>query len=397
MDYTRAPVAFQVRKVARYVRLYGPRRTLVKVQGQYHMRGGRRARNRPSRPGDARAHVGLIGCGNFAFSQIAYFLKRNVGPVIRGAMDRDRARAESIARHYRMHYATDQAARIINDPAIDLIYIASNHASHAEYAIDALSAGKCVHVEKPHVVDDDQLVRLCRAMYDSGGSLRVGFNRPDSRLGIAARTLVAAQEGPAMFNWFIAGHEIPLDHWYYRPEEGGRVLGNLCHWTDFVLQMVDDTQRFPIEIRPARAHRPDSDVAVSYVFADDSIAVITFSAKGHAFEGVRERLAVHRGELLLTLDDFKQLRANVRERRVRITLPFRNHGHEAAIMRSYQMSGRGQPPSGGAAVKYIWETGQLFLRTREALESGRVLVAEGFAPDCVLRRQTPPGGPLPRT
>ena len=385
MDYTRAPLTFRARKAARYVRLYGPRRTLIKIRGQYHMRTRGPARRTLPPPGRPDAHVGLIGCGNFAFSHIAYFLDRNVGPVIRGAMDVEGARAESIARRFHMHYATDDADRVIADPDIDLIYIASNHASHADYAIAALSAGKSVHIEKPHVVDDDQLVRLCRAMEASSGRVRLGFNRPDSRLGVEVRRLLSNQWGPVMLNWFVAGHEIPPDHWYYRPEEGGRILGNLCHWTDFSLRMIDAEHRFPVEVRPARAEEPDSDIAVSYIFGDGSIAAITFSAKGHAFEGVRERLALHRGELLLALDDFKDLRADIRERRHRIRLPFRDHGHEAAIMRSYAMSVRGGTPvpASGVDLSYAWETAQLFLRTREALEKDRAQTVRGFDPACL--------------
>lgn len=374
MDYTRAPLSFRARKAARYVQLYGPRRTLAKVRGQYHMRREGPARGRPMAPARDDAHVGLIGCGNFAFSHIAYFLDRNVGAVMRGAMDLEGARAESIARRYRMHYATDDADRIISDPAIDLVYIASNHASHAEYAIEALEAGKSVHIEKPHVVSDDQLARLCEAMRASDGSVRLGFNRPESRLGGEVQRLLGEQSGPLMLNWFVAGHAIAPDHWYYRPEEGGRVLGNLCHWTDFSLRMIAPEARYPITVTPTRADKPDSDIVATYVFGDGSIAAISFSAKGHAFEGVREHLEVHRGDLLLSLDDFKEVRAHVRERRSRIRLRFRDHGQEAAILRSYAMTGRTAVPEPGADPAYVWDTAQLFLRTRDALEADEARV-----------------------
>ncbi len=52
-----------------------------------------------------------------------------------------------------------------------MIYIASNHASHAEYAIQALNTGKNVHIEKPHVVTEDQLERLCLAMSERKGKV----------------------------------------------------------------------------------------------------------------------------------------------------------------------------------------------------------------------------------
>src|SRR5215216_2853311 len=97
VDYTRSTPAIRARKAARYLRLYGLSRTLAKIEGQYHMRGRTSPRRRAP---DAGAHVGIIGCGNFAFTTIAYYLERNAGAVVRGTMDVRVERAESLARRY---------------------------------------------------------------------------------------------------------------------------------------------------------------------------------------------------------------------------------------------------------------------------------------------------------
>ncbi|MDZ7619624.1 MAG: Gfo/Idh/MocA family oxidoreductase, partial [Patescibacteria group bacterium] len=338
MDYTASKLGFQVRKALRYVGLYGPRRTWVKVFSQYHMK--RRCDVLPAAadPAPPGGHVGLIGCGNFAYSTIAYYVRAKYGRVIRGVMDTDPHRAASLGKAYGARYHTDDAERLLADPEIDLVYIASNHASHAEYAIRALALGKHVHIEKPHVVNPDQLVRLCRAMTESAGRVSLGFNRPLSPIGRTIQQYLASQSGPAMLNWFIAGHEIAPDHWYFHEDEGGRVLGNLCHWTDFVLQMIEPARRYPITITPTRGRKSDCDIAVTYVFGDESIAAITFSAKGHTFEGVRERFAAHRGDVLISMDDFSHLTVEVVDRKRNHSSRFRDHGHQASICRSYAMS-----------------------------------------------------------
>ena len=79
-------------------------------------------------------------------------------------MDVDPARARSLVSRYKGLYATIDPDEIINDPDIDLVFIASNHASHALYAIKALDAGKDVHIEKPHVVSIEQLRDLYAAL-----------------------------------------------------------------------------------------------------------------------------------------------------------------------------------------------------------------------------------------
>src|SRR5437879_10567181 len=96
MDYTNEPLRFRAKKAIRYTRLYGPRRTLAKARGQYHMR--KQYDTLPPLWGADRdeAHIGIIGCGNFAYSTIAYYLKKNYGRVLRGLMDIDVNRAASL-------------------------------------------------------------------------------------------------------------------------------------------------------------------------------------------------------------------------------------------------------------------------------------------------------------
>lgn len=381
MDYMAQGLGFKIKKALRYIRLYGIRRTVIKIKSQYHMKKVyAKLPVQPSLP-QVGGHVGVIGCGNYAFSNIAFYLKKNYGRVLRGAMDINLHQAASLYEHYGLRYYTDDVARMLDDPAIDLVYIASNHATHAEYAIQALEAGKSVHIEKPHVVREDQLERLCRAMVECEGSVRLGFNRPYSRIGQTIKRYLDQESGPAMYNWFIAGHEIAPDHWYFKEKEGGRVLGNLCHWSDFVFQLVAPEDRYPLTINPTRGEKSDCDIAVTYTFGDGSIAAITFSAKGHTFEGVRERFAAHRGNVLISMDDFKALVVEVVEKKVKVAPLFRDHGHELSIRRSYEMvREKAGLPSTACSVAYVWETGNLFLKTRQALETNQEVVINAYTP-----------------
>ena len=82
VDYPSRPLSFKIRKILRYTRMYGVRRTCVKVQGQRHMRRRFAELPKASRPIKTAQAVGLIGCGNYAFTNIAYFLTRRCGAVI---------------------------------------------------------------------------------------------------------------------------------------------------------------------------------------------------------------------------------------------------------------------------------------------------------------------------
>lgn len=385
MDYLQQSLWFKIKKGWRYVQLYGILRTLAKIRGQYHLR--KRYSTLPQiKHNNPKAHVGIIGCGNFAYSTIAYFLIKHFGRVIAGVIDIDPHHAASLATYYKANYYTTDAEKILNDPRINLVFIASNHASHAEYAIQALQQGKSVHIEKPHVVNEGQLVRLCRAMRESSGKVRVGFPRPQSNFLQLIQQHLKTQSGPALFSWFVVGHELPSDHWYYKKEEGGRILGNLAHWIDLTYRIVPYEGRFPIKIVPIRHEKSDHDIAVNYLFGDGTIATLSFSAKGHAFEGVRERFVAQKGDALITMDDFQHLAIEIVDKKVTRHVRRRDQGHEAAIVRSYDMSSYNHLP--GEDIPYIWESGLLMLKTKEALERNTPIEILSYDPRILDARAT---------
>lgn len=373
MDYLNTRLSFKIKKTLRYVRLYGLGRTLTKVKSQYHMNKEFAILPEVATPPRAGGKIGMLGCGNFAFSTIAYYVEARLPGSLRAAMDLRLNQAASLFKEYKLRYYTDNPSRVIEDPNIDLVFIASNHATHAEYAIDSIRAGKSVHIEKPHVVSWDQLARLRTAMAENPRSkVFLGFNRPRSKLFRELNTRLATQSGPLMINWFIAGHEIADDHWYFNEEEGGRILGNLCHWSDLILQMVSLDKAFPCVITPSTPKDASSDFVVSMVFADRSCATITFSAKGHTFEGVREVLNVHKENILANLTDFQSLTIEEVDRRKTSKLLFRDHGHRENILHTLECTY--DDNCSGENEYYVAATASFFLTIKDAVECGRPLM-----------------------
>ncbi len=377
MDYLEQPFWFKVKKVLRYASLYGVNRTYYKTLGQLHLRRTYRTLPTQNTKPDTRQWIGLIGCGNYAYTTIAYYLNKVSGRAIAACMDIDINRAASLAQRYRIPCFTTDAEEIINADNIRLIYIASNHATHAEYAIAALQRGKNVYIEKPHVVTMDQLRRLNEAATTAEGRIFLGFNRPGSRFGQIIQAHLNVESGPGMYNWFVAGHDIDPGHWYFHPAEGGRVLGNLCHWTDFVLRLAGNNA-FPIRINPTRAKSSDSDIAVTFTFGDGTIAAITFSAKGHTFEGVKESFHAHRGNCLLSMKDFKTLQIEIGDSKKRFHNFYRDHGHRRNIVSAANNVMAGDPYDRNAEITHLANTGLLFLKTKEALDGNKEIMIKPF-------------------
>src|SRR5262245_34954657 len=120
-DYTQADFLFKVRKATRYIRLYGVRRTLVKIKGQYHMKATadfaepRWVNPRCKDPDAASRSVAIIGCGKYSFSTIAYYLAKRDPRCLRVTYDIHRSRALSLCKAYRGSYAVADWKDIVDD------------------------------------------------------------------------------------------------------------------------------------------------------------------------------------------------------------------------------------------------------------------------------------------
>lgn len=184
---------------------------------------------------------------------------------------------------------------------------------------------------------------------------------------------LADESGPTTLNWFIAGHEIDDSHWYFAPEEGGRVLGNMCHWLDASISLLGREAFFPCTIRPASRPGSRNDFALAIECSDGSLVSIAFSAKGHTFEGVREVLNGQRGSSLFMMRDFKETRIEAGQSRSRLRTAYRSHGHKENVDHSYNALRDGASGPAGEEPIAVLASGLLSLAARRALDTGSII------------------------
>jgi predicted dehydrogenase len=92
-------------------------------------------------------------------------------------MRRDVAKARSFASTHSIALCTDDALEIIQNPEVDIVYVATPPSSHLEYVLAAAAAGKHVLVEKPMglgVAEDKRMIDACDR---SGVELFVSYYR----------------------------------------------------------------------------------------------------------------------------------------------------------------------------------------------------------------------------
>ncbi|MBK6635212.1 MAG: Gfo/Idh/MocA family oxidoreductase [Chitinophagaceae bacterium] len=96
---------------------------------------------------------GIIGCGDVTEIKSGPAFNKVPNSSLVAVMRRNAGKAKDYAQRHQVPRWYDDAGKLINDPDVNAVYIATPPSSHADYAIAALRAGKHVYVEKPMALD----------------------------------------------------------------------------------------------------------------------------------------------------------------------------------------------------------------------------------------------------
>jgi predicted dehydrogenase len=120
---------------------------------------------------------GIIGCGDVTEVKSGPAFNKVPNSKLVAVMRRNAAKAEDYARRHGVPKWYDDAQRLIDDPDVNAIYIATPPQSHEEYTLKAFAAGKPVYVEKPMTLNGDSAERMLQASLDNKIKLSVAHYR----------------------------------------------------------------------------------------------------------------------------------------------------------------------------------------------------------------------------
>ena len=106
---------------------------------------------------------GIIGCGKVTEVKSGPAFNKVKNSRLMAVMRRDAALAEDYAKRHNVPRFYSRAEDLINDSDINAVYVATPPASHAEYAVKVLKAGKPVYIEKPMALNYSECVRINEA------------------------------------------------------------------------------------------------------------------------------------------------------------------------------------------------------------------------------------------
>jgi len=191
----------------------------------------------------------------------------------------------------------------LQDKETDVIFLATPHTRHADGIRKSLEAGKAVFVEKPLAVDMDGLKCVCEAIKKSPRNLMVGFNRRFSPLAADMKAFLAGR-GPMSVQYRCNAGAAPDGHWVSDPTEGGRIIGEACHFFDFFAFLTGSAPTSVYAAAPTLDSIDDAAVTVTY--EDGSVCQLLYASNGPGSYG-KERVEAFSGGVACVLEDFRSL------------------------------------------------------------------------------------------
>lgn len=124
-----------------------------------------------------RVRWGIIGCGNVTEVKSGPAFQKIKNSELVAVMRRNGELAKDYAKRHHVPKWYDDADKLIHDPEVDAVYIATPPGSHKEYALKAAKAGKPVYVEKPMALNWDECNEMINACKAASVPLYVAYYR----------------------------------------------------------------------------------------------------------------------------------------------------------------------------------------------------------------------------
>jgi predicted dehydrogenase/threonine dehydrogenase-like Zn-dependent dehydrogenase len=289
-------------------------------------------RERRPNPGDLR--IGCIGAGSFARSIIFPQMHTLKGVRLEAVATNSGVSAFSAQKNFHFHCA-QQPAELLASPDIDAVFVLSHHDTHAAYVLSALAQQKPVFVEKPLATRSQDLESICAAYQDEvvqGRSpfVMVGFNRRFSPACDKVREFFAARREPMVVHIRVNAGYLPREHWTQQDGNGGRIIGEVCHFLDWMRALVGvNIVRVHAMAVPDGARYNRDNLAITVAFADGSLGNILYLANGDKALP-KEFYEVFCGGAVARLDDYRSLELfrDGKSRRIRLD---RDKGHRKEL------------------------------------------------------------------
>lgn len=256
-----------------------------------------------------KIRIGFIGAGAFAQNNLLPPLKKsnvdfvaisNLSPIS----------SHNVAHRFGFAREYTNGSDVILDNDVNMVFCATRHDSHAKFVIESIKNKKPIFVEKPLCINEDELYEILENYDEHNGRVMVGFNRRFSKPFRKIKEYFDQTKEPMNIIYRVNAGYLPKDHWVQLPEQGGRIIGEVCHFIDVINYLTESTPT-SVFAYPASSSKSDysnfDNVAIVIKYRDGSIGTIVYISMGDN-SMPKEYCEVHCENMSASMNNFTEVK-----------------------------------------------------------------------------------------
>jgi predicted dehydrogenase len=293
--------------------------------------------------GPKPVRAGFIGAGNFARTMLLPHLAKDNGITLTGVATATGSSGKHVATKFGFGYCTSDYRELLEDAQTNTLFIATRHRTHARLAQEGLEQGKVVFVEKPLALTMEELAEVLAAAREPGARLMVGFNRRFSPLVQHVRNALQRCTAPAAMLYRVNAGPLPHDHWFKSADEGGRLLGEGCHFLDLLIYLARSRPETVHAVSLGKEAGASADTfAVTVSFENGTVGQVLYAGNGDS-TFPKERLEIFAGGTVTVIDDYRRAEVIRGGKQETLKLTRQDKGHAEELRRFTEAIRTGNP------------------------------------------------------
>ncbi len=230
-------------------------------------------------PRDKTIGVAVVGAGTFAKDALLPALNKIQGARLVGVADQNGVSARHAAEKFGFKYAAGNIDDILKDD----------------------------EVEKPLCLKPEELSGIVDAYNQAGKKLLLGFNRRFAPVAVKAKEHFGDEV--KCINYTVNAGFVPPDVWVHDPDiGGGRIIGEVCHFVDWIQWFADSYVKEvnAICVEQGNPAIPDRDnILITLRLSDGSIGNVLYASNGDkSFR--KEHIEIFGGSKAAIIDECRQ-------------------------------------------------------------------------------------------
>lgn len=256
-------------------------------------------------PGPVR--IAAVGAGSFATRMLFPHLARSSGARFSWIATAGGISARTQGARWGFETAVNSLEQGLTRGDTDCVMVLTRHDTHARYAAQVLRAGLGLYCEKPLAIEEVELDGVAAAWLEGDAPAMVGFNRRFAPCVQVLKPLLAGRL-PAQISYRVFAGKLPSGHWYFDHRQGGRTVGEVCHFIDLAGYLIGSA---PVRASAQTVDRPgdaraSQSISVALQYADGSAASIVYGGATPP-NAPKELVEVAADGLAARIEDYRSL------------------------------------------------------------------------------------------